>query len=64
MSGATLLTRVEHREINDPPRAPEKLNCLLKCKIINWEKEGNKQRIRKKQAVAWNTENRKSVASR
>lgn len=41
LSGAMLLTRVEHHEINDLPKAPEKLNGLLKCKIINQEKEEN-----------------------
>lgn len=55
--------RVEHHEIDDPPKAPEKLNQLLKSKIINQGKEGNKHRIRKKEAMAWSTENRMSVAS-
>lgn len=32
--------RVEHQEINNPPKAPEKLDWLLKCKSIN---QGNKQ---------------------
>lgn len=41
LSGAVLLTGVEHHEINDPPKAPEELSWLLKCKFINQE-EGDK----------------------
>lgn len=33
------LTRVEGCEINDLLKAPERLNWLLKCKIINQEEE-------------------------
>lgn len=61
LSGPTLLTRVERHEVNDPRKAPEKLNWLFKCKIINQEKEGNKQRIGGKEAIAWSTETRRSV---
>lgn len=46
--------------MNDTPKAPEKLNWLLKCKSIN---QGNKQGIRRKEATARSTDNRKAVAS-
>ena len=39
---------VAHREINDPPKAPERLNWPLKCKITMQEKEGNKEAGRRK----------------
>lgn len=55
--------RVEGREIDDPPKAPEKLNWLLKSNIINQGKEGNRHRIRKEAAMAWSTENGTSAAS-
>lgn len=35
--------RVEHHEINDLPKAPEKLSWLLKCKCISREKAGNEE---------------------
>lgn len=48
MSGAKLLMRLEHHEINDPPKAPEKLNWLLKCTITNQEKKENKPKDQEK----------------
>lgn len=35
--------RVEHHEINDLPKAPEKLSWLLKCKFTKQEKAGNEE---------------------
>lgn len=55
-----MLLRVEHHKINDPPKAPEKENWLLKCKIINQKKEENKHkesRRRKLWSGVWRTEN-------
>jgi hypothetical protein len=40
--------RLEHHEINDPPKAPEKLNWLLKCTITNQEKKENKPKDQEK----------------
>lgn len=60
MSEAVLLTRVEHHEINDPPKAPEKQNWLLKSKTINQEKEENKHKesgSRKLWHGVWRTQN-------
>ena len=48
LSGAMLLMGVAQREINDPPKAPERLNWPLKCKITMQEKEGNKEAGRRK----------------